>query len=150
MDAIAAGVQLQKCGDLLDKEKRRMMCRRRSSRDGRPLKRLTECSIAAALFYDEVGSRQNAVAQNFLSRGREVGPISRLRRRSGGNNARDDLVALAKFDSLARTQPSFETLGVSKLADGDTMHIIIVSQYVTQCKNDDRYIIFSRCSIESP
>jgi len=36
-------------------------------------------SIATALFNHDIGSGQNAVAKNFLARGREIGPIAGLR-----------------------------------------------------------------------
>src|SRR5271166_911925 len=91
-------------------------------------------SKATAFFNYHIGSRQNPVAKNFLARSREIGPIAALRRLSLGNNAGDDFIAFPEFDSLAGTQPSLQSLGVTKLANVYTGHGGMVSQYVTHCQ----------------
>ena len=87
---------------------------RRSSMEG---------SIAAAFVNHNIGSGQSAVAKDFLARRREIGPLARLRRRSLGNDAGNDRVALPEFHGLSGTQPCFQTLGVSKFTNVYARHI---------------------------
>src|SRR5208337_18899 len=88
-------------------------------------------SIAAAFFNHHIGSGENAVAKTFLARGREVGPIAALRRRSLRNYACNHLVAFAKFHRLAGAQPGLQPLSVPKLANVYARHTNIVPQIVT-------------------
>src|ERR1700689_509329 len=74
-------------------------------------------SVATAFFNHHIGSGQNAVAKNFLARGREIRPFAGLRRRSLGNDAGNYLVALPEFHSFAGTQPSLQPFGVAELAN---------------------------------
>ena len=86
-------------------------------------------SIATAFFNHDIGSGQNAVAENFLARGREIRPIARLWRRPFGNNAANNLVPLPEFHSLAGAQPSLQPLGVPELANvyaGHEKHCVTV------------------------
>src|ERR1035437_398690 len=91
-------------------------------------------SIAAAFFNHQIGSGQNAVAKDFLARGREIGPIAGLRRRSYGDNSGNHLVALPEFHRLPRAQPTLQPLGVPELANVYAEHIVIVPQIVTRCQ----------------
>jgi len=60
-------------------------------------------SIVAALFNHYVRSRQNAVAENFLTQSREIVPIAGRRRRSFRNDAGNHFATLSEFDSLTGT-----------------------------------------------
>ncbi len=64
---------------------------------------VTGSSIAAALFNHYVRARQNAFAENFLTQGREIGPITGRRRRSFRNDAGNHFATLPEFDSLTGT-----------------------------------------------
>jgi len=91
-------------------------------------------SIAAALPNNQVRPGQNAITQDFLTQGSEIGPIAGLRRRSFWNNARNHLVSFPEFHSLAGTQPSLQPLGVPKLTNVYAGHKKIVPQKVTHCQ----------------
>ena len=80
-------------------------------------------SIASSFLNNDVGTGQNAVAEDLFGSRAKIRELNRtppflLCR----NDAGDDFIAIAKLDGLSCAQPSFELAGISKLSDVYVRH----------------------------
>src|SRR5207245_1270308 len=92
-------------------------------------------SVTPPLLDDQIGSRQNAIADNLFCTCGEVRPLDRTLVLLLGDNMPDDTVALPKFDRISRSQPRFEASGVPELTDVHRRHTHIVPHYVARCQD---------------